>query len=269
MIHNRHLSFWTPVILISGALMLLLALVISRIAHADPVVAGEWQQVATAPALDPSAVVVAWFGAISGGLSLMLMLAFQILKIVAPRTETKVDDKWRDAIGEILEAVRGGALGKTTVVVQQPPPPGAPGFARVLLLVILTGLALGALVGFAAIGGCAAAEKYTDAAGHALYKCSKQDLPSIAATAAGLGARAALAGKVDKEALYTAAKGAGLGVGTCAAGEFLRALQAQPEAQVAARGGEPGPVVEAQALLERLRGELGDVRVQLADGTVL
>lgn len=68
---------------------------------------------------DPTAIA-AWIGAIAGGLSLILTIAFQILKVVAPRTKTTVDDEIRDAIGEILDHVRGAALSKTTVVVAQP-----------------------------------------------------------------------------------------------------------------------------------------------------
>lgn len=115
---------------------------------------------------------------------------------------------------------------------------------------------------------CTKTKPYTDSAGHAVIDCGKQDLTAIAALAADLGARAALAGHVDWDAIETAAKGAGLGVGSCALAEFLRAIRKQPLPQVAAMTGGPVPdlVALGQAALARVSG---GASVKLADGTTL
>ena len=116
------------------------------------------------------------------------------------------------------------------------------------------------------VTSCATAQRAGSAAKEAIIDCAKQDGPAIVAGVAHFGARAIIDGHIDWEAIETAAKGAGLGVGSCAVAEFLRAYKAAEKTQVAARGGEPDVVVQGQAVLARLTGGAG---VKLADGTVM
>ena len=113
---------------------------------------------------------------------------------------------------------------------------------------------------------CATAKRAGSAAKEAIIDCAKQDGPAIVAGVAHFGARAIIDGHIDWEAIETAAKGAGLGVGSCAVAEFLRAYKRLAKEQIAARGGEPDAVVQGQAVLARLSGGAG---VKLADGTVM
>lgn len=120
------------------------------------------------------------------------------------------------------------------------------------LTIVVLVLAAGALLVFC--GGCATVERAGGAAKHAVIECAKQDAPSIIAGVAHFGARAAIDGRIDWAAIETAAKGAGLGVGSCAVAEFLRALKQQPETEVAARGAAPDLIAQGQAVLERVSG---------------
>jgi len=284
MIHtrlDRHVSFWIPILLLAGIGLLVVAALMGQIAHAALVTSDStsYMQVTAQPTASVAPTdVAAWIGAISGGLALLLTVAFQFLKVIAPRTETKIDDDLRDAIGEILDHVRGATLKTTTVVVAQPAAtvhtaitsPGTErtiegGFARPLLLVILAGIVLGCGAGFCAVG-CAAAKRAGPAAEHASIVCGKEYASAIAAEVAAYGVRSLIAGKVDWPTIETLAQAAGLQVGSCAVGEFLRAWKAQPETQVAARGGEPDTIAQGRAVLARVSD---GAPVQLADGTVV
>jgi len=117
-----------------------------------------------------------------------------------------------------------------------------------------------------ALTACATAHRAGDAAKPALIDCAKQDASSIAALLAAFGVRSALAGKLDVEALETTAKGAALGVATCAFAEFTREYRKLAKEQAAALGGEQDAVVQLQQALARCSG---GAQVVLLDGTVL
>lgn len=104
--------------------------------------------------VDPTTTVVAWVGAILGGLSMLLTIAFQVLKVIAPLTKTPIDDEIRDGIGEILDHVRGQS--SSTVVVPRTPQSGR---VTVALLYGLYWITVGALVlvaGGMLVTGCGA-----------------------------------------------------------------------------------------------------------------
>jgi hypothetical protein len=101
-------------------------------AHAKVVMTGA-PEVRVVTGVDPDAVV-AWIGAITGTGSLVLVIVFKILQVVAPRTPATWDDDLRDTIGvvlgmrdhvqEILTHARTAAAQAaptTTVVVAQAP----------------------------------------------------------------------------------------------------------------------------------------------------
>ena len=261
---NRTISFLLPVILVSGALLTLLALGLPHLAHAadpsiSPVIAG----------VDPTAVA-AWIGAISGGVALILTIAFQALKVIAPHTKTPIDDEIRDGIGEILDHLRGQS---TTTVVVAPPAPAPPrdpqaGRTSLGLLGIVS---IGVLVGVAAewmtLSGCATVDRAGDAAKVAVLDCAKPQLAPSAALIARWAIEDALAGKIDWAAHERDATGFGLGVGSCAYAEVLRAWKAKPTPQALATSAPPPD--EGAAGLERLRERLGGGPIKLADGTVL
>ena len=116
------------------------------------------------------------------------------------------------------------------------------------------------------VTACAATQRAGSAAKHAVIDCGKQYAPAIIAGVAHFGARAIIDGRIDWEAIETAAKGAGLQVGSCAVAEFLRAYRQLSKEQVAARGGEPDVVAQGQAVLARVSG---GASVKLADGAVM
>ena len=244
-------AFW---ILIGAAVWHLgLAIFAASCAHADPVIAGAWQPVTAAPpgdALGFEGKLAAW----SVVLYTLGRLVLEVLKVRAPQTETKWDDYARDALARALgERVSPPAPAAVVAVVQPPPRDPQVGIARTLLLVVLSGLVIGGAIGAGAVG-CAASKRVAGAAGHAVIDCAKQDAPAIIAGVAHFGARAVIDGRIDWDAIETAAKGAGLGVGSCAVAAFLQALKQQPSTQVAARGGPPDVIAQGQAVLARVSG---------------
>lgn len=123
-----------------------------------------------------------------------------------------------------------------------------------------------ALCALLLVCSCATAERAGGAAKAAALKCGEPQLATAAALIARWVVQDALAGEINWAAHETDALGFGLGIGTCAYAEVLRAWKARPVVQALAAG----PVPDAgQAGLERLRAKLGGVPIQLADGTVL
>jgi hypothetical protein len=114
--------------------------------------------------------------------------------------------------------------------------------------------------------GCSTVDRAAGAAKHALIDCGKQYAPTIAAELARWGVESAIAGKVDLQELEQSAKGLGLGAGSCAVAEFLRAWKARQPVGIAALGGEPDLVTQLHGVLARVSG---GVPVRLADGTEL
>jgi len=131
--------------------------------------------------------------------------------------------------------------------------------AVLVCLALITGVSLVSVA-------CATAHRAGDAAKPALIDCAKQNASGIVALLAAFGVRSAIEGRLDVDALETIAKGQAAGVAACAFAEFVRAWKAKPTPQVAARGGDDDPVVELQALLERVSG---GAKVVLADGTAM
>lgn len=126
--------------------------------------------------------------------------------------------------------------------------------------------ALATVIAVGLLTSCATAHRAGDVAKPAIIDCAKQSASGVAALLAAFGVRSAIAGKLDVEALETTAKGAALGVATCAVASFLREYKRLAKEQVAARGGDDDPVVELQAMLERVSG---GAKVVLADGTAM
>lgn len=252
--------FWPALVGVALALCALALLI--GVAHAGAVVVGDAHPIQVQAGIDPTAVV-AWIGAISGGLSLLLTIAFQVLKVVAPLTKTPIDDEVRDAIGEILDHVRSAALGTTSVVVAQAPaalPAPAPD-AHIastspgtlpttgMLAVLLVG------AGLALQPGCAAGKHEAVEAGHALVDCAKANSGDLVKLVAQLAAAVVKHG--DWHAVEQSAEQAGVTLGGCA----LAALVAEytkpevPEGAVSRR--VPGA---ADLALEQLRAKFGGVQ---------
>lgn len=277
---NSRVSFWATVLAAAVLLSIVFALAINSAAHADPIGA------ATATT-DAGWSLVEQYGLIWGGALLGFGLAGSFLRrneaahwIAQGRTLAIATGavstlgallEWRfqggSPAGVLVTAVMGIKLVLSPTATSSPRTSGAPegGYVRTWLLVILTGLALGAAGGLA-ITGCAETKEYAGAGGHAVIDCGKQDLPAIASLLASLAVETAVAGKIDWPKVETLAKGKGLGVGSCALAEFLRAIKKHPEPQVAAAGGVTDVVVQGQAVLARVSG---GATVRLADGSVL
>jgi hypothetical protein len=124
-------------------------------------------------------------------------------------------------------------------------------------------LATLALIAFM-LCGCSTVDRAGDSAKHALIDCGKQYAPTIAAELARWGVESVIAGKVDLQELEQSAKGLGLGAGSCAVAEFLRAWKARQPVGIAALGGEPDLVTQLHGVLARVSG---GVPVRLVDGT--
>lgn len=116
---------------------------------------------------------------------------------------------------------------------------------------------------------CAAAERAGAAAKVAAIDCGVPKLATAAALVARWAVQDALAGEVQWAKHETDAIGFGLGVGSCAYAEFLRAWKAQPRPQALAIAAQPDPLAAAEAGLERLRARLSGAPIKLADGTVM
>lgn len=117
--------------------------------------------------------------------------------------------------------------------------------------------------------GCATAERGGHAAKVAALKCGEPQLATAAAIVARWAVEDALAGKVQWDKHETDALGFGLGVGTCAYAEVVRAWKAKPTPQALALSAGPDEFELAQAGLERLRTKAGGAQIVLADGTVI
>ena len=221
-------------------------------AHASPA-----EQVPVA-SVDPTAIA-AWIGAITGGLALVLTIALQVLRVVAPLTKTPIDDEIRDGIAEILTHVRPGTgVGTTDSPLVADRFKGGPtglapnGFIRERLLL---GLALAAWV---AIISCATIKAAPSAAKTAAIECAKQDAVPIIQLAAQLGAQALIAavdqGAIDWQALEAAAALQGKVVGGCALTHFVANLEHAPRSDTAARSllGPPDLAGAGHAAIARL-----------------
>jgi hypothetical protein len=242
---DRHIAFWIPILLIAGLGLLLLSLLIGRVAHADPVAAGQWQPAASPDVLGLEGRIAAWTVAIYA----VARTVLEILKAIAPRTSTTVDDQVRDALAAILAA-------------------RPPGRARLgaLLGTVTAGLAIGALVGMIAVAlaGCASVERGAAAGKKAGIECGKQSAPTWAGALARWGVESAIAREFDLEALKTTGKGLALGAASCFYGEVFRAWKAKQPVGIAALAGEPDVVTQIHALLVKVSG---GATVRLADGT--
>ena len=96
MIHNRTVAFLAPVILISAALLLVLAIILPQIAHAEPAVAGDWHPPSAQALTDSTAT---WLL----GALVVLKAAEMALAWLAPRTESKLDDSALALIHRVRE----------------------------------------------------------------------------------------------------------------------------------------------------------------------
>jgi hypothetical protein len=244
-------------------------------AHASvPTTDGAPAPIIVARGIDPNAIV-AWIGAITGGLSLLLVIAFRVLQVVAPLTPTKIDDELRDMFGEILDHLRGQA---TTVVVsrpaaaapgpatvinvdtppKEPPPPGATAGGSIGLIVLLL------------IGGiwlqpaCGSARPRAASGAVAVLDC---ETPAITAVLPDLVpiARAALKrligsdGRIDVTQLKLDASKIKTDMGRCVVDGAIAALTTpapQPPG-VAALATSDVDAVQVRAAWESVRGELG------------
>jgi hypothetical protein len=213
--------------------------------------------------------------AIGTAISLALHGLHPFLRWLAPRTKTTLDDRlleldlrWAARIDQLLALLPGAAaaLGGTTVNVTTQPPASGPGPASGtigLLAVLLVG------AGLVLQPGCATVERGEQAAKVAALECGKPQLATAAALVARWAVEDALAGKVQWDKHETDALGFGLGVGTCAYAEVVRAWKAKPTVQALAIVAAPDESALAQAGLERLRAKVGGAPIKLADGTVL
>lgn len=217
--------------------------------------------------------------AIGTGISIALHGLQPFLRWLAPRTRTTLDDRLLDfdvrmtaRFDQLLALLPGAAaaLGNTTVNVTTAPPrdPQA-GVARPLLLFFLAG-AIGGAIGVGAIS-CATSKHVTSAGKDSVVSCAKADAGPLLVLAGELGADAAGAalhtGKVDWDALVDRALAQGLEIGGCAFVALYHALESkEPEPTSRSLAAAPDP---RRAALERLRAQLGGVRWELADGTVL
>lgn len=96
---NRTVAFLAPVLLISAALLLLLAIVLPHIAHADPTAAPPAD-----PGLDLSTRLAIW-GAAAYAVG---DTALRFFRWRAPRTPALWDDEVRDVLDQILSHVKPG-----------------------------------------------------------------------------------------------------------------------------------------------------------------
>jgi hypothetical protein len=107
---------------------------------------------------------------------------------------------------------------------------------------------------------CTAAQRATSAAtSPGVIECAKNYAPAGAEALARWGVEALLAGKVDWSRIEVDAKGLGLGVGSCAVAEFLRAYKANPKTAVASRAlvataESMDPIAQGEAVLARVSG---------------
>ncbi|MGE5803373.1 MAG: hypothetical protein ACM358_14095 [Gemmatimonadota bacterium] len=218
------------------------ALFAAHCAHAGTDPEG-WRPVAADP-LGLEGRIMAWSVAIYATARTVL----ELLKVIAPRTSTHVDDEVRDALARILADARPAD-----------PPRQPPSSIAGMIGVLTIGAAL------AVQPACATAERAGGAGKIAALKCGEPQLATAASLIARWAVQDALAGTVDWAAHETDALGFGLGVGTCAYAEVRRAWKARPVVQALAVGPVPD---DGSAGLERLRARLGGVQIVLADGAV-
>ncbi len=238
---NRLLKF--ALVALGG--WLLYSLTCVGAACADPTVAGSWQAAPAPDVLGIEGRIAAWTVAIYA----VARTVLEILKAIAPRTSTTVDDQVRDTLAAILAA-------------------RPPGRARLgaLLGTVTAGLAIGAVVGMIAVAlaGCATVERGAAAGKKAAIECGGQYAPSVAAALARWGVEAAIAREFDIDVLKAAGAGLALGSASCFYGEVQRAWKAKQPVGIAALAGEPDVVTQIHALLVEASG---GATVVLADGT--
>jgi hypothetical protein len=172
--------------------------------------------------------VAAWTGAL---LSVAGIL-YAVLRIIAPRTKTLVDDEVRDILAELLTHARTqaaqGPAATTTVVVAQPASAAAPATEPTVhtastspgTISTITTLALTIGAALALQPGCATAKAVPGVAADAVIQCAKADSGQLLQLTGELAAAAvqsvANVGKVDWDALVAKAVAAGKEIGGCA-----------------------------------------------------
>jgi hypothetical protein len=239
-------------------------------AHADGSAA---VPVIVAPVAAPSPPVdlLALFGAIAGGLALIVSGVHTALVIIAPRTKTTIDDKLRDELSSVLALLRGVVfqppLPSTTTTVTQtfpqeaaplPPPPSA--VTRLVPLMI-------GCIAFAVISSapaCATARPRAAAAAGAFLDCEDKQIKSVWQELLGLAVPAIMStiggtGHTDASALKTALSGVKTDATRCAVNAAIAAALYVPPATPGAPAATPMVVRgdELKAAYARAQVELG------------
>lgn len=234
-VQSPRIAFWT--IVLAGAALIWGALALfAHLVHAEPAVAGAWQQ-----AQDAGTNVTAWIA----GLAAVLSAVSIALHIIAPRTRATWDDKLRDDVDEALSWIRGRPPGPPTDTVPAKPD-GVTSGTIGILAVLLLGAGLTLQPGCAARQrGAAGAEAYLDCEAPALHD-------AIADTASWAKDRIVSlilgSGKPDYSRLREAMGYLKSDVGKCAYAAAIAALTYQPPAGVTEQALSGGPVVDKAAL---------------------